>query len=179
MDDVPDGLDDGLARLDEALTVHAALDRLSPECHEILDRFFCRDESYRTIGAELELPSGTIASRIARCLARLRDVIDPARPRREETRVQRVGWTGGTAMTTPEERIAELLRALPAPPAGWAEAAKELPAVRRELDTILERIERDERLRERAVADLEAMLRAEGVEPTPVVVAHLRRRLEP
>ena len=29
-------------------------------------------------------------------------------------------------MTTPEERIAELLRALPAPPTGWAEAAKEL-----------------------------------------------------
>jgi hypothetical protein len=82
-------------------------------------------------------------------------------------------------MTTPEERIAELLRALPAPPTGWAEAAKELPGVRRGLDTILERIERDERFRERAVADLEAMLRAEGVKPTPVVVAHLRRRLEP
>ena len=81
-------------------------------------------------------------------------------------------------MTTPEERIAELLRALPAPPTGWAEAAKELPGVRRGLDTILERIERDERFRERAVADLEAMLRTEGVEPTPVVVAHLRRRLE-
>jgi hypothetical protein len=82
-------------------------------------------------------------------------------------------------MTTPEERIAELLRALPAPPVGWVEAAKELPAVRRELGTILERIERDERFRELAVADLEAMLRTEGVEPTPVVVAHLRRRLEP
>ena len=81
-------------------------------------------------------------------------------------------------MTTPEERIAELLRALPAPPVGWAEAAKELPAVRRELDSILQRIERDERLRERAVADLEAMLRTEGLELTPVVVAHLRRRLE-
>ena len=81
-------------------------------------------------------------------------------------------------MTTPEERIAELLRELPAPPTGWVEAAKELPAVRRDLDTILERLERDERLREHAVADLEAMLRAEGVEPTPLVVAHLRRRLE-
>jgi RNA polymerase sigma factor (sigma-70 family) len=78
VDVVPEDADDGLERLDEALTVHAALDRLSPECHEILDRFFCRDESYRTIGDELELPSGTIASRIARCLARLRDVIDPA-----------------------------------------------------------------------------------------------------
>lgn len=77
VDEVPETGDDGLAQLDEALSVHAALDRLSPECHEILDRFFCRDESYRTIGAELELPSGTIASRIARCLSRLRDVLEP------------------------------------------------------------------------------------------------------
>jgi len=72
-------IDDALAKLDEALTVHAALDRLSPECHEILDRFFCRDESYRTIGAGLQLPSGTVASRIARCLARLREVLEPGR----------------------------------------------------------------------------------------------------
>ena len=52
--------------------MRAALDDLSADCSEILDRFFCRDESYRTIGAELELPAGTIASRIARCLRRLR-----------------------------------------------------------------------------------------------------------
>jgi RNA polymerase sigma-70 factor (ECF subfamily) len=77
VDEVPEDVDDGIARLDEALTVHAALDRLSVECHEILDRFFCRDESYRTIGADLDLPPGTIASRIARCLSRLRDVLDP------------------------------------------------------------------------------------------------------
>ena len=82
-------------------------------------------------------------------------------------------------MTTSEEQIAELLRALPAVPAGWVQAAKELPAARLELETIVERIERDERARALAVADLEAMLRAEGVEPTPVVVAHLRRRLAP
>jgi hypothetical protein len=81
-------------------------------------------------------------------------------------------------MMTAEEQIALALRALPTPPMGWVEAAKELPAARRELETILDRIERDERFREQAVADLEAMLRAEGVEPTPVVVAHLRRRLE-
>lgn len=78
---------------------------------------------------------------------------------------------------TPEERIAEVLRALPDVPAGWVEAAKQLPDARKELETILERIERDERFRELVAADLEAMLRAEGVEPTPVVVAHLRRRL--
>jgi RNA polymerase sigma factor (sigma-70 family) len=78
VDELPDGPDEGLAQLDEAMTVHAALDGLSPDCREILDRFFTRDESYRTIGVELELPPGTIASRIARCLARLRDVLDPA-----------------------------------------------------------------------------------------------------
>lgn len=82
-------------------------------------------------------------------------------------------------MTTPEERIAELLRALPAPPQGLVEAAKELPAARRELETIVARIERDERFRALVQADLEHALRVEGVEPTPSVVALLRRRLEP
>ena len=79
VEELPDEPDESLARLDEALTVHAALDRLSPDCHEILDRFFCRDESYRTISGDLELPSGTIASRIARCLTRLRDVLGEGR----------------------------------------------------------------------------------------------------
>lgn len=80
-------------------------------------------------------------------------------------------------MTTPEERLAELLRSLPAPPLGWIEAAKELPTARRELATLLERIEHDDELRTRAIANLEALLQAEGVEPTPAVVAHLRSRL--
>ena len=58
--------------LDEAFAVREALAELSEECQEVLDRFFCRDESYRTIGEELGIPSGTIASRISRCLGRLR-----------------------------------------------------------------------------------------------------------
>ncbi len=81
-------------------------------------------------------------------------------------------------MTTHEERIAGLLRTLPAPPQGLVEAAKELPVVRRELDTIVERIERDERFRALAAADLEQTLRVEGIEPTPSVVALLHLRLE-
>jgi RNA polymerase sigma factor (sigma-70 family) len=64
--------DETLDRLDEALTVHDALEELPETCREILDRFFARDESYRTIGAALDLPSGTIASRISRCLQKLR-----------------------------------------------------------------------------------------------------------
>jgi RNA polymerase sigma factor (sigma-70 family) len=69
----PVGLDETLAHLDEALAVREALGRLSEDCREILDRFFARDESYRTIGDALAMPAGTIASRISRCLDRLRD----------------------------------------------------------------------------------------------------------
>jgi DNA-directed RNA polymerase specialized sigma24 family protein len=56
--------------------VHAALRTLPDHCSEILDRFFARDESYRTIGEALELPSGTVASRISRCLTRLRGLLE-------------------------------------------------------------------------------------------------------
>src|SRR5690349_25018815 len=47
--DVPEA-DDTLALLDEALTVHEALAAVPGHCREILDRFFARDESYKTIG---------------------------------------------------------------------------------------------------------------------------------
>src|SRR5262245_14161827 len=77
----PDALEeaadeDALAQVEEAIAVHEALAALSPDCQEVLDRFFCRDESYRTIGDELALPGGTIASRISRCLTRLREVFE-------------------------------------------------------------------------------------------------------
>ena len=66
------GFDESLARLDEAMTVRACLDAVGESCKEILDRFFCRDESYRVIGEALDLPAGTIASRISRCLSKLK-----------------------------------------------------------------------------------------------------------
>jgi RNA polymerase sigma factor (sigma-70 family) len=65
-----------LALLDEALTVHEALAATPEHCREILDRFFARDESYKTIGEALDLPPGTIASRISRCLGRLREFFE-------------------------------------------------------------------------------------------------------
>ena len=74
----PPGADDTLATLDDALTVHEAMAALPDNCREILDRFFARDESYKTIGDELGLPAGTIASRISRCLARLRQILEPS-----------------------------------------------------------------------------------------------------
>ena len=73
-DEEPDEgeVDDVLVALDEAMAVRAALDKVGDPCREILDRFFCRDESYRTIGDDLEIPAGTIASRISRCLEKVR-----------------------------------------------------------------------------------------------------------
>jgi RNA polymerase sigma factor (sigma-70 family) len=69
-------IDDLLGTLDEAMTVRAALDKVGDPCREILDRFFCRDESYRTIGDALDIPAGTIASRISRCLEKVRAEFD-------------------------------------------------------------------------------------------------------
>ena len=68
----PAEAEDALARIDEALVVRDALGAIDEKCQEILDRFFARDQSYRTIGEALDIPSGTIASRISRCLDKLR-----------------------------------------------------------------------------------------------------------
>jgi RNA polymerase sigma factor (sigma-70 family) len=68
----PAAVDESLAQLDEAMTVRACLEAVGDACREILDRFFCRDESYRVIGDALGLPPGTVASRISRCLAKLK-----------------------------------------------------------------------------------------------------------
>ena len=76
----PEHVDDAVSRLDEALTVRDALAELPHGCHEILDRFFARDESYATIGGELDLPPGTIASRISRCLRKLRAALEGREP---------------------------------------------------------------------------------------------------
>jgi len=68
-----DASGDEFEAIDEAFSVREALAGLSEPCQEMLDRFFARDESYKTISTALELPAGTIASRISRCLRRLRD----------------------------------------------------------------------------------------------------------
>ena len=72
----PPDVDETVARLDEAMTVRAGLEAVGEPCGEILDRFFCRDESYRAIGEALSIPAGTIASRISRCLAKLRGELE-------------------------------------------------------------------------------------------------------
>jgi hypothetical protein len=76
-----------------------------------------------------------------------------------------------------EERLAELLRALPPAPEGWVKAAQELPRGRRELDGIVERAVADAEFRKALIADLEAALRSEGYEPKAIPLDELRKRI--
>ena len=77
------------------------------------------------------------------------------------------------------EQLARLIGMLQPAPDSWVRAAQELPAARRELDVIVERAEADADFRARLLADLEAALEAEGVEPTRPLLAEMRRRLSP
>jgi hypothetical protein len=76
-----------------------------------------------------------------------------------------------------EIRLADLLAALPPAPQGWVRAAQELPLARLGLDDLVRRAEEDADFRRRLIADLEAALQAEGIEPEPALKEALRRRL--
>lgn len=71
-------IDDGLDHLAEAMAVRQELRLLPEPCAEMLDRFYARDESYRTIGQALGIATGTVSSRMARCLERLRRALESA-----------------------------------------------------------------------------------------------------
>jgi RNA polymerase sigma factor (sigma-70 family) len=75
--------DGSLAEIESAMDVRDALRTLDERCRELLDRFFARDEPYRVIADELDLPMGTVASRISRCLDKLRDVLGEDDGRKE------------------------------------------------------------------------------------------------
>ena len=75
-----------------------------------------------------------------------------------------------------EDRLGELISALPPAPEGWVQAAKELPFARRDLDAIVARAEADAAFRQALIADLEATLAREGYEPDRPLVDELRRR---
>jgi hypothetical protein len=80
--------------------------------------------------------------------------------------------------TFDEQRLADLLGALPPAPDAWVQAAKELPLARRQLDNLVERAVADENFRRAIEADIEAAIREAGCVPDPVTVAALRARLD-
>jgi RNA polymerase sigma-70 factor (ECF subfamily) len=76
----PLDLDETISLLDESFAIRDAMAAMPDNCREILDRFFAQDESYRTIGEALDLPAGTIASRISRCLDKLKALLEETEP---------------------------------------------------------------------------------------------------
>ena len=77
------------------------------------------------------------------------------------------------------ERLGALLRLLPPPPAGWVQAAQELPRARAELDAIVARAEADAAFRQALLDDLERTLSEAGFRWEPRLADALRRRLSP
>ena len=71
------GADDRSGLLD----LPEALNRLSPEFRAVVLMFYGEGASYREIADALELPQGTVMSRLARARSALRDWLEP------ETRV--------------------------------------------------------------------------------------------
>jgi hypothetical protein len=78
-----------------------------------------------------------------------------------------------------EERIAELIAALPPAPAPWVQAAVELPAAREAIDQLVARALADQAARQAILADLEQAVRQAGVEPRPELLNLIRVRLSP
>jgi hypothetical protein len=77
-----------------------------------------------------------------------------------------------------EERLGDLLSALPPAPKAWVEAAKEVPLVRRRLDQLVERARADEDFRRRVVADPEGALEEAEVIAHSENIKIIRKRLE-
>jgi hypothetical protein len=77
-----------------------------------------------------------------------------------------------------EERLGELLSALPPAPATWVQAAKGLPEMRAQLDRILERAKADDEYRRRVVADPEAALAEAEVVAHSETIQILRQKLD-
>jgi RNA polymerase sigma-70 factor (ECF subfamily) len=68
--------DSGFELIEQAMSVRRALAELPEPYREVVERFFVRDQSYRTIAAELGLVPGTVASRISRGLSLLRAMLE-------------------------------------------------------------------------------------------------------
>ena len=75
-----------------------------------------------------------------------------------------------------EDRLAELIGALPPAPEAWVRAAQEMPVARTEINEIVARAEADAEFRQALIADLESTLAQEGYEPERPLLDALRRR---
>jgi hypothetical protein len=70
--------------------------------------------------------------------------------------------------------LAEHIARLRPAPLGWVQAAQQLPAARRAVETLVARAQQSETERAAIVRNLEESLHAEGVEPRSDLVRELR-----
>jgi RNA polymerase sigma-70 factor, ECF subfamily len=66
------GQQETLDRIERAFVLRQAVERLDEPCRQAVSLFFFEGRSYKEIAALLEIPEGTVASRLARSLAKLR-----------------------------------------------------------------------------------------------------------
>jgi RNA polymerase sigma-70 factor (ECF subfamily) len=64
--------EEAFERIEHAFTLREAIGTIEEPCRRIVTLFFFEGRSYRDIAATLAIPEGTVASRIARCVAKLR-----------------------------------------------------------------------------------------------------------
>ena len=69
------GPDAHLLQAERGAQVARALEQLGPPCREIIELRFFADLSYDEIGAELEINSKTVGSRLSKCLGHLEKIM--------------------------------------------------------------------------------------------------------
>jgi hypothetical protein len=77
-----------------------------------------------------------------------------------------------------EEKLGEILSALPPAPKAWVRAAKDLPLMQQGLAEIVQRAEKDEEYRRRVIENPVAVLEEAEVVAHVDAVEILRRRLD-
>ena len=64
-----------LERIERAFVLSEAVRSLDEPCRQIISLFFFQGRSYKEIGAALAIQEGTVGSRLARCLTKLRSKV--------------------------------------------------------------------------------------------------------
>jgi RNA polymerase sigma-70 factor (ECF subfamily) len=64
---------EAIERVERAFAIRQMLRTLDEPCWQVISLFFFEGRTYRDIAAVLGIPEGTVASRLARCLGKLRE----------------------------------------------------------------------------------------------------------
>ena len=74
---------ESLTFLENSQYLSKAMEELSDDCRQVIEKRFFHDLSYREICEDLELPLGTVCSRLKRCILRLKEIFEKIFPEKE------------------------------------------------------------------------------------------------